>query len=283
MELILTIVFGIAGVLGFIGTFYFGYFPKRAKGRKSQPKYIPGEFFNVYKTLLSGQFNLEIKHNGIPINNSIYYISGKLVVKGDDINTKDNEISVELPKGCKWIGTNKESSHKDINAEFEKDEEIPNKAILTFNKFRQEDHIIISGIIEGNDLSADFYKKIKFTHRIDDTDDVKVVDFETSSYKWLLIFALIPLLTILCDQLTSHSLLSKKLISLIVTIPLIGVLIIMRKQSLHIINSRRIYRTLSPVKRWYIKNISLVGIWLIIALFIYELLSLIIPTLPQLP
>ena len=106
-------------------------------------------------------------------------MSGKLVVKGD-IKTKGNEIFIRLPEGWKWIGTSKEQSHDDIKADFKVDDKSLDSAILTFDKLRREDYINISAIIEGEELSSEdkstFQKKIRFSHRIDDTDCV--VKFE---------------------------------------------------------------------------------------------------------
>lgn len=186
------------GILGIIGTFYFGLWPRRSKGRPNKLKYIPGEFFNVYKTLLSDDFNLEIRHNGNLITNNIYYISGKLVVRGGDIDPKGDtdtdknkninrhKISIILPPKWKWIDTSKEQSDDDINAEFEKISETPDNAILSFKGLRKEDYIYISGIIEGENLSSEdqseFQHKIKFSHRIEKTDHVKVTDYESPKF-----------------------------------------------------------------------------------------------------
>lgn len=172
----------IVGVLGLIGTIIgvaLAIYYANRKKRPNQLKYTHSDFFNIYKTLLSNKFKLDIKYAGTPITNNVFYISGKLVVEGD-IKTEHNEISIELPEGCKWIDTYPEQSNQAINTTFKKDINSPRKANLTFDKFRQEDYIIVSGIIEGEhlqpEITSDFQNNIKFFHRIDDTDDVKVED-----------------------------------------------------------------------------------------------------------
>ena len=190
---------GIA--IGIFGICWGFYTYRKAKKRPNQLKYISDKFFNIYKTLLSDKFNLDIKYKDKPITNNIFYMSGKLVVKGD-IKTKGNEIFIRLPEGWKWIGTSKEQSHDDIKADFKVDDKSLDSAILTFDKLRREDYINISAIIEGEELSSEdkstFQKKIRFSHRIDDTDCV--VKFEDlkdlEERKLLIIFITILVIAI---------------------------------------------------------------------------------------
>ena len=127
-------------------------------------------------SISSIRYQVSLKYKKESINNNIYYISGKLVVAKGDIDTEDNEIFIELPEGCKWIDVSEDSSSELIKAKFKTDKTSPRKAILTFNKFRNKNHIIINGIIEGHKLSTDIYEKIRFSHEIIKTDDVKVED-----------------------------------------------------------------------------------------------------------
>lgn len=179
---VLTLVIGIL-------TFFWGiYIYRKAIKRPNKIKYIPGEFFNIFNALPGKFKEFEIKYKKESINNNIYYISGKIIEAGGDINTKNNKIYIELPEGCKWIDVSEDSSNELIEAKLKKDENIPQKATLTFNKFRKNNHIIIGGIIEGHKLSTDIHEKIKFNHNITKADDVKIIDKEDSLLKDILIY-----------------------------------------------------------------------------------------------
>jgi len=137
--------------------------------------YYPQKGFNIYNQLIHNFKDFDIRYKGTQITDSIIYITGKFVVKGKDINSKNNEIHIYPPDGCSWIAVLAEDNK--INAQINRKND--NDALLTFDIFRRGKVLTMSALLATKDVLSsssieDIQFKITFEHEIVDTDDVKI-------------------------------------------------------------------------------------------------------------
>lgn len=185
----------LIGVIGLIATaisIYLTILFRKSPKRPCKLKYLPTENYNVFN-YHSDVFNkFDIKYDNNPISDSICYISGKLLCDGQDINSNNNQIKIELPDGYQWIDLSLQTSDEMIKVEIDTDSLNRNVAILSFKELRNNEYIIINAIIQGKPIPLEgrfnFQKMMRFSHHITNTEEIKVESLkQTKSIKSILI------------------------------------------------------------------------------------------------
>ena len=171
--IIATILFSGLG----IGVTYWLYIRKK---RPCDILFLAIDCINVYNKLSLDFDSLEIKTNGQNIDNDLLFFSGVFVCNGhSDIKGESNIVNIELPENCKWNDIKISSISRELVAGVDIDKDNSQKALLTFGQFRMKEYITIKGLIECNnrkflDNLYVFHHRIRFFHRIEDTENVKV-------------------------------------------------------------------------------------------------------------
>ena len=180
------------GVLGIIVTIIIGVLPFIIHKKKKQCEitYIPTESFNLFYNLKSCLESIEVLHSKTPIKDNLLFLSGTFVCSGDsDIVGNNHIIKIELPEGCKWVENKICKSSRDFNPSFLIDDKTPREVIVGFDLFKKDEFFSIQGLVEceNKDYTEDvlcFHKKLKFFHRIQNTDMIKVGEAVTTKKSW---------------------------------------------------------------------------------------------------
>lgn len=174
-------------LLGFIATIVFGilsiwltvWLYKRKK-RPCEILFLAIDSINVYSKLSLGFDGLEILAKGQKIDNDLLFFSGAFVCNGHaDIKGSKNKIRIELPENCTWNDLKISSKSSDLIANISINQANTRQARLVFGQFRMEEFITIKGLVECNNQTVlnnldNFHNIIKFYHRIEDTEGVKI-------------------------------------------------------------------------------------------------------------
>lgn len=175
--------------------------------RKKRPckiLFLATDCINVYNKLSLDFDCLEIKANDKTIDNDLIFFSGIFVSNGhSDIKGENHKLEIQLPESCKWQDIKISSKSKGLSADIEIDQGNASTAFLSFDQFRMEEFVTIKGLIECSDASVlkrlyDFYNKIDFSHRIEDTENVKVSLLNNRQLKlWPHLLRQIPFLIVI--------------------------------------------------------------------------------------
>ena len=180
------------GVIGILTTVIIGLFPyiiKRNK-RPCQITFIPTESFNLYNSLVSNFESLEILKNKQPIKNNLIYISGTFVCSGmSDIVWKGHLIKIDLQTGCRLVDVKLCRCSRDFNPSIIKYDDNQKKFDVSFDLFKKEEFLSFQSLVECENRNLlkdplELYNKLKFFHRIQDTDSIKVGEAITKKKSW---------------------------------------------------------------------------------------------------
>lgn len=173
LGLIATVVFGILGIWVTIWIY-------KRKKRPCEILFLAIDCINVYSKLSLGFDSLEIQAKGQKVDNDLLFFSGVFVCNGHaDIKGNNHKIRIELPTNCIWNDLKISSKSRDLLATININQANLSQARLCFGQFRMEEFITIKGLIECNNQDIlenldSFHSKIKFHHRIEDTEGVKI-------------------------------------------------------------------------------------------------------------
>lgn len=170
-------------IFGLIATIVFGVLSIWFYIRKRRPcgiRFFAIDSINVYSNLSLDFDNLEIQANGKKIDSDLLFFSGVFVCDGhSDIKGSDHKLTLELPCKCKWNDIKISSKSQDLDATVTINHEKQETAWLFFDQFRMKEFITIKALIECNNQKLlsqlhNFHTNIKFFHRIEDTDNVRI-------------------------------------------------------------------------------------------------------------
>lgn len=195
-----SVFIAIAAALFAMTTMIFAilnYFSRNK--RNSKLYYVKLNATRILNNQPTGFNGLTVNYNGIPITSDIIHLSGKMICRGKDINSNNNQITFIAPAGCKWLDISI-AQNGNINAIAKVSKNDEQKAIISFDKLRRNKSFIINALLKSSkdlsEMSVDsIHEKIKFEHIIDDADDVKIYNKSISIYDLLLTIAItIPFL-----------------------------------------------------------------------------------------
>lgn len=196
----MDIIGWIIGTVGVILTILFGIGYFKIHNRPCRITFLKLDCINFYNNLISQFDDIQILHNKTEVDNNLVFMSGAFVCTGvKDINGS-NKVVLTLPEGCKWIDT-KVVKHTDgLIYRFSKSGTHPTKATLEFELFREKEFITCNALVEvGKNISPEkLIDKIKFSHRIENTDDIEIGEYQKIKKKpyllWIKGIAILVLL-----------------------------------------------------------------------------------------
>lgn len=170
----------ILGIIGIVATIVFGFLSFDLFKRKKYPgkvTYIKLTLIDLLNNVASNFKEIELFHNKLPINKNLVYLKGVLLNNGDiDINSKltEKDITIELPKGCKWLDIKATDFSEDLSVSVNIYNE--NKASFKFDLFRKDEFVQFEGLIESEskEISSEVINSdMLFTHRIENTSKIE--------------------------------------------------------------------------------------------------------------
>lgn len=173
ISIVVTVIFSIAGIS-------FSYWLYARKKRPCEILFLSIDCINVYDKLSLDFDSLEILANGQTVDNDLLFFSGVFVCNGHaDIKGNNHTIRLELPDSCKWKDVKISSKSRGLIANIKIKQPDNKTAKLIFGQFRMSEFITVKGLVECRDKGTlrnldNFYNKIKFFHRIEDTENVNL-------------------------------------------------------------------------------------------------------------
>lgn len=192
----------MVNILGLSATVFFGIVSIlltvwliRRKKRPCEILFLATDCINLYNKLSIGLESLELRANNKKIDNDLLFFSGVFVCNGSsDIKGNNHLLTMRLPEKCKWVDLKIVSHSEGLETSISIDSEKQGEANLVFNQFRMGEFINIKGLLECQNRDIlkplyNFHYKIKYKHRIEDTENVNISEFPRNQmklYKFLL-------------------------------------------------------------------------------------------------
>jgi hypothetical protein len=174
-----TAIWSIAGI---IATVVIGWLFYRLQKTKKYPGQLSYTILNKSKVIqrVPGSFNKSLlKYNDYSVSQELHYIEVMVFnPRTFDVGNPEvkSKISVSLPSSAKWVDVRIKEESPEVDGAIEISPDSTAKAELSFKMLKENDYIIIEGLVESISIFIAAEKcLLSFFHRIPNVDVLKFV------------------------------------------------------------------------------------------------------------